>query len=110
MVPSEPVEKEVSVHLSKCQDASSSRQGPWQAYPWLYEHKVDKEHDKIIFDVFVGESVAARTLRQAHAFAQRAVIGATVGAVQMGHRVGAFDADGHGVMAAGSQRQSGCGC
>lgn len=68
------------------------------AYLRFYQDKVNKEHDKVIFDVFVGESLAARTLRQAHAFTQRSIVGAAISAVQVGDRVGAFDADGHRVM------------
>jgi hypothetical protein len=48
-----------------------------------------------MLDIFVGESLAARTLRQAHAFAQRSIIGTAVGAVQVGDRVRALDADWH---------------
>lgn len=44
-----------------------------------------------MLDIFIGEPLTARTLRQSHPFAERAVIGFAVGRVQMGNRVGAFD-------------------
>jgi hypothetical protein len=54
---------------------------------WLDKYKVDKDHDEVVFDIFVGESLAARTLRQPDAFALGAVIGTAVGAVQVRDRV-----------------------
>jgi hypothetical protein len=32
-------------------------------YLRLDKHEVDKDHDKVVLDIFVGESLAARTLR-----------------------------------------------
>lgn len=65
---------------------------------WLDEHQVDKDHNEVIFHVFVGEALAARTLGQSHALPLRTVIGTTVCAIQVRDRVGTFDADGHRVM------------
>lgn len=48
-----------------------------------------------MLDVFVRETLAARTLRQPHAFAETAVIGFAVFVVEALHGVAAFDADGH---------------
>lgn len=70
-----------------------------KSYLRLDEHEVDKDHDKVVLDIFVGEALAARTLRQSDTFALGAIIGTTVGAVQVRDRVRAFDADGHRVMA-----------
>lgn len=66
----------------------------------LDQNQVDKQYDKVILDVFVRKVLAARTLCQAHAFAQRSIIGTAVSAVQVGNRIGAFDADGHRVIGA----------
>lgn len=51
-----------------------------------------------MFHIFVRKTLAARTLRQTHALAQRAVVGATVSAIQVRDGVRAFDADGHRVI------------
>ena len=51
-----------------------------------------------MLDVFVGEALAARTLGQAHAFAEGAVVGGGVDCVELRDRVAAFDADGHGTV------------
>lgn len=48
-----------------------------------------------MLDVFVGESLASRTLRQAHSFPQGAVVGFAVGGVQGVHRESAFNAYRH---------------
>lgn len=45
--------------------------------------------------VFIREPLAPRALRQAHAFAQRAVVGFAVGGVEGVDGGAAFDADGH---------------
>lgn len=71
---------------------------PFISYLRFYQDKVNKEHDEVIFDIFVGEVLAARALRQTHAFSQRAIVGAAISAVQMRDGIGAFDADGHRVM------------
>lgn len=72
------------------------------SYLWFDQDQVDEDHDKVIFDVFVGEALAARALRQSHAFALGSVIGTTIRAIQVRDRIGAFDADGHRVMPEGS--------
>ena len=56
-----------------------------------------------MLDVLVGELLAARALRQAHAFAQRPVVGFRVLRVQRLHGVAALDADGHGAAAIGRE-------
>jgi hypothetical protein len=58
--PPQPVEQQMPVDLRLDQD------------------QVDEEDDKVMFDVFVGEAVALRTLGQAHALAQGAVVGLAV--------------------------------
>lgn len=62
-------------------------QSEWAIYLRLDEHQVDEDHDKVVFNVFIGEALAPRTLGQSHAFALGAVIGTTVGAVQVRDRV-----------------------
>lgn len=52
-------------------------------YLRLDQDQVNENNHEIILDVLVGESLAARALRQAHAFAQGSVIGAAVGAIEM---------------------------
>ena len=46
-----------------------------------------------MFDVFIGEAFAARTLREADAAPELAVVGGGVGGVEGGDGVGAFDTD-----------------
>lgn len=48
-----------------------------------------------MLDILVSKALAARTLREAHALAQRLVVGLAVRRVEGGDRVAAFDADGH---------------
>lgn len=69
IVSAQPIEQQVSIHLR------------------LDQHQIDEQDDKVMFHVFVGELLAARTLGQAHAFAQRAVIGFAVGTVELRDRV-----------------------
>jgi hypothetical protein len=52
-------------------------------YLWFDEDEVDEDHDEVVFDVFVGEALAARTLRQSHTFTLGAIISTTVGAIQV---------------------------
>lgn len=61
----------------------------------LDQHQIDEEHHEVVLDVFVREALAARTLRQPHAFAETAVVGFAVFVVEPLHGVAAFDADGH---------------
>jgi hypothetical protein len=69
-----------------------------RAYLGLDKHQVNEQHDEVIFNIFVGKSLATRALRQSHTLALRPVIGATVSTVQVGDWIRAFDADGHRVM------------
>lgn len=69
----------------------------YNAYLGLNEHQVNEEHDKVIFNVFVGKPLAPRALRQSHTLALGPVIGTTVGAVQVRDRIGALDANRHRV-------------
>jgi len=55
---------------------------PLIAYLWLNQDKVNEEHDKVMLDIFVGESLASRTLRQSHAFTKRTVVGLAIGSVE----------------------------
>ena len=59
----------------------------------LDQDHVDKEHDKVVLDVFVGKALAARTLCQTDAPAERTVVGAAVGGVERADGEGALDAD-----------------
>lgn len=52
------------------------------SYLWLDQDQVDEQDNKVMLDVLVGEPFAARALRQAHALAQRAVIGLGVCGVE----------------------------
>ena len=66
-----------------------------RAYLRLNQHEIDEQHDKVVLDIFVGELVALRALRQPYAFAERPVVRLGVLRVQCLHRVPAFDAYGH---------------
>jgi len=73
----------------------------------LDQHQIDKQHHKIMLDIFVREALAARTLRQPHAFAETAVVGFAVFVVEPLHGVAAFDADGHSARVCGFGTLSG---
>lgn len=53
-----------------------------------------------MLDVLVGEALAARTLRQAHALSEGVVVRLAVRGVEVRDRVRALDANGHRVMLA----------
>lgn len=82
-----PIEQEVSVHLCCLLACIFTLLVSSPSYLRFDKHEVDKDHDKVILDIFVGEPLAARTLRQSDAFALGAVIGTTVGAVQVRDRI-----------------------
>lgn len=69
----------------------------YNAYLGLNEHQINEEHDKVIFNVFIGKPLAPGTLRQSHALALGPVISTTVGAVQVRDWIGALDANRHRV-------------
>lgn len=71
-------------------------------YLRLDQYEVNKQHDKVMLDVFVGELLAARTLCQSHALAQRSVVGFRVLGVQGFNGIPALYADWHGSPAIGS--------
>lgn len=48
-----------------------------------------------MLDIFVREPLAARTLRQSHAFAEGAVIGFAVGRIKRTDRISTFNAYWH---------------
>ena len=50
-------------------------------YLRLDKDEINEDHDEIMFDVFVREPLATRTLRQTHPFTQGTIIGAAVCAV-----------------------------
>ena len=52
------------------------------SYLGLDQHQIDEQNDHIMLDIFVGEALAPRTLRQSHTLAQRFVVGFAVGRVQ----------------------------
>jgi hypothetical protein len=87
IVAPKPIEQEMSIHLCFPVSVYLRYLCSCSFYLRLYEHEVDKDYDKVVLDIFVGESLAARTLRQPDAFALGAVIGTTVGAVQVRDRV-----------------------
>ena len=60
------------------------------AYLRLNQHKVNKQDDEIMLDVFVGEPMTMSALREADPFAERAVIGFAVGRIEIldGSRAG----------------------
>lgn len=101
----EAVEEEVSVDLRRDTLASvrfcfwkfgtvgSGRER--EAYLRLDQHQVDEQHHEVVLDVFVGEALAPRALRQPHALAQRPVIRCAVGVVQLLDRIRALDAYWH---------------
>lgn len=74
---SKPIKQQVPIHLRLDQD------------------KIDEQHDKIMLDIFICEALAARTLCQAHTFAERAIIGFAVRSVELVHTVAAFNAKWH---------------
>ncbi len=97
VIAAEPVEQEMPVHL--CQAPLVSPARPRTARPpylRLDQHQVDEQDDEIVLDVFVREALAARALREAHALAQRAVVGFAVRRVEASDGIAAGDADGHG--------------
>lgn len=49
----------------------------------LDQNQIDKQHNKIVLDILVGEPLAVRALGQADPFAQGAVIGLAVDRVQV---------------------------
>jgi len=53
-----------------------------------------------MLDVLVGEALAARTLRQAHALSEGVVVRLAVRGVEVRDRVRALDANGHRVILA----------
>ena len=69
----------------------------------LDQNQINEQHHKVVLDVLVGELLAAWALRQAHAFAQRPVVGFRVLCVQRLHGVAALDTDGHGATAIGRE-------
>lgn len=85
----------ISLHSS-----SPKLQGPAQTHLRLDQNQVDKQNHKVILDVFIGEALAPRALRQAYTFPQGSIIGAAVRAIQMRNWVGALDADRHVVLLA----------
>jgi len=72
-----PVEEEVPVHLRLDQD------------------QVNEQHDEVMLDVFVGKPLAARTLGEPDAFAQRPVIRLAVCRVQLVDRIATLNTYGH---------------
>lgn len=65
------------------------------------QDKINEQHHEVVLDILVSELLAARTLCQAHALSQSAVVGFRVLGVQCFHRVAALYADGHSSAAIG---------
>ena len=61
----------------------------------LNQHQIDKQHYEIVLDVFIREALAVWALREAHAFAEGAVVGFGVCGVEGGDGVAAGDAYWH---------------
>jgi hypothetical protein len=70
-------------------------------YLSFYQHEIDEEDDKVMFDVFVGEVVAGGAVGEAYALSESAVVGFGVGGVEDGDGVAAVDAYWHCYMAVG---------
>jgi len=64
-------------------------------YLWLDQDQINEQHHEVMFDVFIGEPLAARTLSQSNSFAERSIIRFAVGCVKSIDRETAFDADWH---------------
>ena len=73
----------------------TTRKGGSEMYLWFYQDQIYKQHNIIMLDVLVGKQMTVRTLRQANAFAQRAIIGSTMDRVERGDGVTTIDAYGH---------------
>ncbi|KAI5300011.1 alpha-1,2-mannosyltransferase (Kre5) [Ascosphaera pollenicola] len=61
----------------------------------LDQNQINEQNHKVMLDVLIRELLAARTLRQSHALAQRAVIGFAVRRVEVRDGEAAFDAYWH---------------
>ena len=59
------------------------------------QNKIDEQDDEIMFDIFVRESLAARTLRKTDSFTQRSIVGFAVSRVQIRELIAAFYTDWH---------------
>ncbi len=59
------------------------------------QHQIDKQYYKVVLDIFIGEALAPRTLRESNPLSQRTVVRGGVGGVQLRDGVSTFDADGH---------------
>ena len=64
-------------------------------YLWFDQNKIDKQHDKIMLDIFIRKALASRALRESHTFAQGAVVGFTVSCIETADRVSTLYADWH---------------
>lgn len=64
-------------------------------YLRLDQDQIDEEHYEVVLHVFICEALASWTLRQAHALAQRAVVGFAVRGVECFDGIPAGDADWH---------------
>lgn len=60
-------------------------------YLRLDQDQINEQHHEIVFDIFVGEAFAARTLRQTHALSKSLVIGFAVRRIQRRHRISTFN-------------------
>jgi len=59
---------------------------------WLDQNQINKEHDKVMLDVLVGEAFASRTLRESDPLSESTVIGFAVRGVECVDRAIAFAA------------------
>jgi hypothetical protein len=66
-----------------------------KAYLRLDQDQVDEQHHKVVLDILVRETFAARALRQTHSLSQRTVIGLAVRMVERVDGKPAFDTDWH---------------
>jgi hypothetical protein len=65
-------------------------------YLRLNQDQVNEEHYEIVLDIFVGEPLAPRALRQTHALAERTVICLAVCRIEMRDWIATFNAYWHG--------------
>lgn len=67
----------------------------FKTYLWLNQDEVNKEHDKVMLDVFVGEPLAPRALRQSHTLSKSAIVSFAVRGVKGVDWKSAFNAYRH---------------
>jgi hypothetical protein len=112
VLPAETVEQQMSIYLHTPPPSALSYPYPYpypahadipppntntspeyHSYLRLNQHQINKQHDKVMLNILVGEALAARTLREADPAPQGPIVGGGVGRVERLHGVRAFYAD-----------------